>query len=147
VIKGITPPIYILFFVLVGARLQVDLLPQMGLLGLLYVAGRTAGKFAGSWLGGTLSHAPEPVRKYLGFALFSQAGVAVGLALDVAQRFAHAGPVAREMGSFVINVIGATTFLVQIIGPPFVKFAISRAGEIPHTGDEGSDENLLSCKH
>jgi Kef-type K+ transport system membrane component KefB len=141
VIKGITPPIYILFFVLVGARLQVDLLPQMGLLGLLYVAGRTAGKFAGSWLGGTLSHAPEPVRKYLGFALFSQAGVAVGLALDVAQRFAQSGLAAQEMGAFVINVIGATTFLVQIIGPPFVKFAISRAGEIPSKGGEDSDEN------
>jgi len=134
VIRGITPPIYILFFVLVGARLQVGLLPQMGLLGLLYVAGRTAGKMAGAWLGGTVSGAPEPVRKYLGFALFSQAGVAVGLALDVAQRFAQAGPAAQEMGSFVINVIGATTFLVQIIGPPFVKFAIARAGEIPAPG-------------
>lgn len=141
VVKGFAPPIYVLFFVLVGARLQVGLLPQMGLLGLLYVLGRTAGKFAGSWLGGALSQAPAPVRKYLGFALFSQAGVAVGLALDVAQRFAHAGPAAREMGAFVINVIGATTFLVQIIGPPFVKYAVARAGEIPHAGGEDSDEN------
>lgn len=137
VVKGFTPPIYILFFVLVGARLQVGLLPQMGVLGLLYVAGRTAGKMAGAWAGGTVSRAPAPVRKYLGFALFSQAGVAVGLALDVAQRFAQAGPAAQEMGSFVINVIGATTFLVQIIGPPFVKFAITRAGEVPSPGEGG----------
>ncbi len=131
VVKGFTPPIYVLFFVLVGARLQVGLLPQMGVLGLLYVLGRTGGKMAGAWLGATLSRAPEAVRRYLGFALFSQAGVAVGLALDVAQRFAQAGPAAREMGALVVNVIGATTFLVQLIGPPFVKFALLRAGEIP----------------
>ena len=135
VVKGFTPPIYVLFFVLVGARLQVGLLPQMGLLGLLYVLGRTGGKMAGAWLGATLSRAPEAVRRYLGFALFSQAGVAVGLALDVAQRFAQAGPAAQEMGALVVNVIGATTFLVQIIGPPFVKFALSRAGEIPARPD------------
>lgn len=136
-------PIYILFFVLVGARLQIGLLPQMGLLGLLYVLGRTAGKMGGVWLGGTLSNAPPSVRKYLGYALFSQAGVAVGLALAVAQEFSQSTPAAQEMGTFVVNVIAATTFLVQIIGPPFVKFAISRAGEIPSV-EEGSDENAES---
>jgi Kef-type K+ transport system membrane component KefB len=134
-VKSITPPIYILFFILVGARLQVALLPTMGLVGLLYVVGRTAGKFAGAWAGASLVRADTCVRKYLGFALFSQAGVAVGLALAIAQEFSHAGPEANAVGTSVVNIIAATTFLVQIIGPPMVKFAISRAGEIPG-GDE-----------
>lgn len=131
VVKGITPPIYLIFFILIGARLQVDLLPKMGLVGLVYVMGRTAGKMGGAWLGATLVGAVAPVRKFLGFALFSQAGVAVGLALAIAQEFSQAGPRAQAAGTLIVNVIAATTFLVQIIGPPFVKFAIARAREIP----------------
>ncbi len=130
-VKGVTPPIYVLFFVLVGARLQIGLLPSMGLIGIGYVAARTAGKFAGSWLASTAVHAEPVVRRWLGFALFSQAGVAVGLALAIAQEFDGVGPEARAVGTLIVNVIAATTFLVQIIGPPFVKFAVSRAGEIP----------------
>jgi len=139
-VKGVTPPIYILFFILVGARLQIALLPTMGAVGLLYVVGRTAGKMAGAWAGGTLVGAARPVRKYLGFALFSQAGVAVGLALAIAQEFGRAGPEAAAVGTSVVNVIAATTFLVQIIGPPMVKFAISRAGEIPEQHEPAAAE-------
>lgn len=130
-IKGIAPPIYIIFFILVGAQLKLGLLTQVGVLSLIYVGGRTLGKMSGAWMGGSLGKAEPSVRKYLGFALFSQAGVAVGLALAIAQEFNRAGPAAQEVGALVVNIIAATTFLVQIIGPPFVKFAISRAGEIP----------------
>lgn len=132
-VKGITPPIYIVFFVLVGAQLQIGLLSQIGVVGLLYVGGRTVGKMSGAWLGGVLGKAEPSVRNYLGFALFSQAGVAIGLALAIAQEFSRAGPAAQEVGALVVNIVAATTFLVQVIGPPFVKFAISRAGEIPES--------------
>jgi Kef-type K+ transport system membrane component KefB len=130
-IKNFTPPIYILFFVFIGARLDVSLLPRLGLVGLVYLVGRTLGKMAGSYLGGWISGAPEQVRKYLGWALFSQAGVAIGLALDIFHRFARLGPAGREAGGTVLNVIAATTVIVQILGPPAVKYAIGRAGEIP----------------
>ncbi len=129
--REFTPPLYLVFFLFVGARLQIGLLPSMGILGGLYVLGRTVGKLAGSWLGATLSKAAPAVRKYLGFALFSQAGVAIGLALDVHQHFSGLGPAGEALGYTVINVIAATTLLVQIIGPVSVKFAIGRAGEIP----------------
>jgi Kef-type K+ transport system membrane component KefB len=129
-LKSFAPPIYILFFVFVGARLQVEMLRHMGFVGILYVVGRTAGKWLGSYFGAAVSDAPATVRKYLGFTLFSQAGVAIGLALDAYQHFHDAGPAGAELGLTIINVIAATTFLVQIIGPPSVKFAITRAGEI-----------------
>lgn len=48
-IKNFAPPIYTVFFVLVGARLKIDLLPQMGVIGLLYVLGRTSGKWSGAY--------------------------------------------------------------------------------------------------
>jgi Kef-type K+ transport system membrane component KefB len=124
------PVIYVLFFALVGARFQIALLPKMGLLGIVYVALRSFAKFAGAWVGGTLGRAPPAVRNNLGLGLLSQAGVAIGLALASANRFAAYGEEGRELGSLIINVITSTTFLVQIIGPVCVKLAISRAGEI-----------------
>jgi Kef-type K+ transport system membrane component KefB len=131
IIKAFVPPIYIIFFVFIGARLNLGLLPKMGIIGALYIVGRTAGKWIGAFGGAKLSHSPDTVRKYLGFALFSQAGVAIGLALDTYQNFRHYGAAGNQIGNTIINVIAATTFIVQIIGPPSVKYAISRAGEIP----------------
>jgi len=129
-IKSFVPPIYIVFFIFVGARLQLGLLPKMGMVGLLYVVGRTAGKWSGAYFGAHLSGAQKAVQKYLGLALFSQAGVAIGLALDIYQHFSRLGPAGTQLGETVINVIAATTLLVQIIGPPSVKLAITKAGEI-----------------
>ncbi len=124
------PVIYVLFFTLVGARFQVRLLPEMGLLGVAYVVLRSAGKFTGAWLGGTLGRAVPAVRDNLGLGLLSQAGVAVGLALSASSRFSAYGEEGQALGHLVINVITATTFVVQIVGPIFVKVAIKRAGEI-----------------
>jgi Kef-type K+ transport system membrane component KefB len=124
------PVIYVLFFTLVGARFQISLLPAMGLIGLAYVVLRSAGKFAGAWLGGTAGGAEPAVRNNLGLGLLSQAGVAIGLALSSAERFSVYGEAGQELGFLIINVITATTFVVQIVGPICVKLAISRAGEI-----------------
>jgi Kef-type K+ transport system membrane component KefB len=131
-VKSFVPPIYIIFFIFVGARLQLGLLPSMGVLGILYVVGRTVGKWVGAYWGAKFSGAPETVKKYLGFALFSQAGVAIGLALDIYQHFSQFGEKGALLGHTVINIIAATTLLVQIIGPVSVKYAITKAGEIPN---------------
>jgi len=71
------------------------------------------------------------VQKYLGFALFSQAGVAIGLALDIYQHFSKFGSEGIHLGHIVINVITASTLVVRIIGPPSVKYAFSKAGKLP----------------
>jgi NhaP-type Na+/H+ or K+/H+ antiporter len=124
------PVVYVLFFALVGARFQVSLLPSMGLLGIAYVVLRTLAKISGAWVGGVLGRAPKQVTNNLGLGLLSQAGVAIGLALASANRFAHFGTEGQALGSTVINVITATTFIVQIFGPIGVKLAITRAGEV-----------------
>lgn len=124
------PVIYVLFFALVGVRFDIRLLPTMGLLGVAYVVLRSVGKFSGAWLGGYLGGAIPEVRDNLGFALLSQAGVAIGLALASSTRFAQFGPEGEAFGKQIISIITATTFAVQIIGPIFVKLAIHRAGEI-----------------
>lgn len=133
-VLGFTPPVYILFFALVGARLDVRLLPMMGLLGIVYIIVRAIGKFGGSYIGARLSDAPDTVRKYLGLALFSQAGVAIGLAIAASSDFAHAGPEGVAFGDLIINTITATTFVVQMIGPSFTRIAVFAAGEAREVG-------------
>jgi len=135
-LAGFAPPIFVLFFVLVGARLQPKAMAGwMIILALAYVAGRTGGKFLGAYLGSRLGGLPSKVRRYLGFCLFSQAGVAIGLAIFASHRFDD------ETAQSIILVITATTFLVQIIGPPFVRFAVIRAGEV---GKDVTEDDLLA---
>jgi len=87
-IETFAPPIYVLFFVLVGARLQiVNMQLWSVVLAIVYVFGRTAGKMSGAWFGSVISKAPTVLRKYLGLCLFSQAGVAIGLAILASQKF------------------------------------------------------------
>ncbi|MBU2591280.1 MAG: fructose PTS transporter subunit IIA [Nitrospinota bacterium] len=140
-VKGITPPIYVLFFVLVGARLQLNLIPKMGVLGLLYILFRIIGKLGGSYVGAVHAKSAEAVRKYLGVTLFSQAGVAIGLAIAIYQTFSTLGPEGERVGNLVINVIAGTTFFVQMIGPPCVKYGVSKAGEI---GKDVSAEDVFA---
>mgnify|MGYP006421820869 CR=1 FL=1 len=129
VVSGFTPPVYILFFALVGARLDISLLPTMGLLGIIYIVARGIGKIGGAWLGARIGGAPPVVRKYLGFGLFSQAGVAIGLAIAASNDFASAGPAGKEFGLLIINTITATTFVAQMVGPSLTRMAVFKAGE------------------
>lgn len=125
IVSRVTPPIYVLFFVLVGAKLNVKHMPMyMFLLVLMYLIGRTAGKMSGAYLGAKLSSAPDAVRLYLPLCLFSQAGVAIGLSILAGQRFAG------DIGNTIVLIVTGTTFVVQIFGPPFVKFAVQKAGEV-----------------
>ena len=122
-LKGFSPPIYILFFILAGARLEVSSVTIVTILtAVIYLAGRTSGKMIGAAIGARVSGSPRKVSKYLGFCLFSQAGVTIGLAISSFHTF-------PELGYTIIDVVTLTTFLVQIIGPPFVKFAIVKSGE------------------
>ncbi|MBN1564350.1 MAG: cation:proton antiporter [Anaerolineae bacterium] len=123
------PVIYVLFFALVGAGLNLDMLPSMGLLGLAYIVLRMVGKYSGAWVGGWLAGCDAKVRDNLGLALLSQAGVAIGLALASSNRFTDLGPKGEDLAKLIVNVITATTFVVQLIGPILVKVAITRAGE------------------
>lgn len=128
-VASISQPVYILFFVLVGARLDIGTLPAMGVLGVIYILFRSAGKLGGSFLGGSISTAPETVKKYLGFGLLSQAGVAIGLSIQAWHEFQAFGPKGYELGFLAINVIAGTTFVFQIVGPPLTKIAIFKSGE------------------
>lgn len=125
-INKFTPPIYVVFFVFVGAKLDIEQFgkePIILLLLLLYLAGRTFGKMVGASLGAVFGKASAKIRRFLPFTLFSQSGVAIGLSILSAQRFPG------DIGNNILIVVTASTFIVQIIGPFFIKYAIENAGE------------------
>jgi Kef-type K+ transport system membrane component KefB len=101
----------------------------MGLLGIVYIAGRIIGKLSGSYLGAVLTGAEEKVRKYLGLAILSQAGVAVGLAILAGRTFGEMGPQGQQLAKLAVNTIAATTIIFEIIGPITTKIAITKSGE------------------
>ena len=120
-----TPPIYVLFFVVVGAKLDIWVMkPLLLILAVVYVIGRTAGKAIGSWFGAWITKAPETVQKYMKFCLLSQAGVAIGLSVQAGNDFPD------SVGSNILLVVTFTTFCVELIGPVFVKYGVTKGGEV-----------------
>lgn len=119
---GTDPPFYAIFFVIVGADLDVSSVADMGMLGVIYLVGRSAGKFLGARMGARLLNLDENVRQYLGYGLLAQAGLAIGLMLSVEQRYPEYYPVLHA-------VILSSVTLFEMFGPVTARFAIVRAGE------------------
>jgi len=122
-----SPPMYVWFFVLVGARLDLPCLVKFIGLALIYILARSVGKWIGSFVGGQLGKAKTNVKKYLGFCLLDQAGVAIGLALAASETLERIG--LTEYSTQIMSTITATTFLVMLIGPLFLKYALFKSGE------------------
>ena len=128
-ISTLGAPILIGFFVLAGAHLRLDLLPSLGMLGVIYLLARIFGKVSGAALGAWLSGAPEVVRRNIGYGLLSQVGIAIGLSLVVAGEFSGFGPEGRRLALTVINILLATTVVTEVVGPILARKALLRSGE------------------
>ena len=119
----ITPPIFLLFFVVSGAELDISVIPTIGIVGIIYVVFRVMGKMGGAYLGAKIMKAPEAVCRYLGPTLLPQAGVAIGL-ISVAQT------VVPEFAPQIRAVVLCGTMIYEIIGPAVTKITLTKAGEI-----------------
>lgn len=121
--ESFNPPILMLFFVISGAGFQVSALKGIGLVGIIYVVFRVAGKWFGAWFGGKITKQEEKINKYLGPTLMPQAGVALGLV-------AAAGRLVPDYASQIQVIILCSTFIYSLIGPATSKAALVKAGEI-----------------
>ncbi|HAA24796.1 MAG TPA: cation/H(+) antiporter [Ruminiclostridium sp.] len=120
---GVTPPIYLMFFVVSGAGLNISILPEVGLIGVVYIVTRFVGKVFGSYYGSVITKAPDTVKKYLGLTLIPQAGVAIGLSLIASRGLPmYAQPIRA--------VVLSATFVYELIGPILTKVSLKKAGEI-----------------
>ena len=118
-----TPPLFLLFFVISGAQLNLSVLPTVGLVGVCYVLFRVVGKWLGAMLGSRMVHAHPNVQKYLGFTLIPQAGVAIGLATMTLTKLPQYG---RQIQAIIL----AGTLIYELTGPVITKIALTKAGEI-----------------
>ncbi len=118
-----TPPIYMMFFVVSGASLDITIIPKIGVMGVVYIVFRIAGKVLGSYIGATISHAKPVVKKYLGLALIPQEGVALGLvtvAMGAVPQYANT----------IQTVILCGIVVNELVGPLITKLALKAAKEI-----------------
>jgi len=132
----VMPLLFVLFFCLAGAHLQLSALPALGAVGIVYVLGRSFGLIGGARIGAMFGHVEDKVKKYVGLGILSQAGVAIGLSLIVKHEFTlldarYNAPHALAIGSSVLATITATCIFFEIIGPILTKIGLKRAGEIP----------------
>ncbi|MDD3094727.1 MAG: cation:proton antiporter [Candidatus Neomarinimicrobiota bacterium] len=131
------PLLFILFFTLAGANLHIDALPALGLTGIIYIFARSAGLIFGSRLGARIGKAGKTIRDWIGLGILSQAGVAIGLSLVVANDFRGIGKVLENgqtsgdlIATGVLTTITATCLFFEIIGPILTRIALKKAGEI-----------------
>ena len=120
-----TAPLYVLFFVLSGAELDLRVFGELAVvgIGIAYILSRSAGKIAGASAAAKLMKCEEKVCKYLGITLLPQAGVALGMSVTVAAQMGQEGAVIRDIILFSVLVY-------ELVGPIFTKIALTKAGEI-----------------
>ena len=125
-----------MFFVISGASLDLSIFFNSdGLLvviiALIYLVFRVIGKWSGAYAGATITRCEPQVRKYIGFALVPQAGVAIGLATTAYTLFNN-NPVSdtSHAGSLILAIVLTSTLVYELVGPMVAKFALNKAGEI-----------------
>ncbi len=123
-VDNIMTPIFVLFFATIGMEMDFSLFQSLWPLIIVYVVGRSIGKIAGCSLGGVLARSEAKIKKYLGFAMLDQAGVAMGLALLAAQALSG-----YELGGAIVTLMATTTAVHGLIAPPLVQYAAKKAGE------------------
>ena len=134
ILDRFTSPIYMMFFVLSGASLDLSIFSNgktagiVILIAFIYLIFRVVGKYIGAYSGASITKCEPQVKKYLGFALVPQAGVAIGLATTSNKLFNENG--ASETASLILAVVLTSTLIYELIGPLVAKFALTKAGEI-----------------
>lgn len=124
IVERFTPPIYVAFFTISGIELDISILKTVGVIGIGYIVFRIIGKVSGAYMGAKISNSPDNVKKYLGFTLIPQAGVAIGLSM-IAQNV-----LPDPFGAQVRTIVLAATVVYELIGPSFTRRALVKAGEI-----------------
>ena len=126
-VNDFSTPVYILFFTLAGASLDLSILLQVGMLGIAYVIARASGKILGAWLGAKSVKANPTVTKNLGYALLPQGGISIGLLVLVRSQL-------PQFSAEISTIIMFSVLIYEVTGPIFAKLAIQKAGEIDGSG-------------
>ncbi|MGA1869187.1 MAG: cation:proton antiporter [bacterium] len=121
-LEDIELPIFISFFTLAGTELNIKVLALNWAGALVYVLSRGVGKITGIYVGGVIASVEKKIKKYLGFAMLPQAGVAIALVLQTSVIF-------PQIASLITALVLGSVAINEIIGPMGSKYAIIKAGE------------------
>ncbi len=136
--RRFSPPLYVMFFVLIGAELSIVLTGKILLLAAVYIISSVIGKTTGSYIGSVHSHAAPAIRKYLGFCLYQQGTIAIALLIMASSRFEG------QIRDIMLSVIITGVFVLQLFGPIFVRVGVKKAGEMGLNVTE--DDLILTYK-
>ena len=122
-----TAPLFVLFFVLSGAELNLEVFLSFAvvLIGITYIITRSVGKYSGAYLSAKLMKCDDNIVKYLGITLLPQAGVALGMAFQAK---------ALPGGEIIENITLFAILVYELIGPLLTKIALTKAGDIKPEG-------------
>jgi NhaP-type Na+/H+ or K+/H+ antiporter len=133
-----TSPLFALFFVISGAELDLSIFTKgmMVLVGVIYIATRSIGKYTGALSSAKLAKCDDNIVKYLGITLLPQAGVALGMADLVQEEIAFLEVLASGMSvaEIVLNITLFAVLIYELFGPLLTKIALMKAGEIDPEG-------------
>lgn len=123
-----TAPLFVLFFVLSGAELELSVFGDIAIviIGVVYIIARSAGKYSGAFISAKSVKCDDKIVKYLGVTLLPQAGVALGMAIKAATLGAD--------GHMVANITLFAVLVYELIGPMLTKIALTKAGDIKPEG-------------
>ena len=126
-VDGWTMPLNILFFVISGAELDLEILahPVTILVGVIYIIARSAGKYYGAMFSCALTKQSKPITDNLGITLLPQAGVALGMALTAAT---------LPDGALARNVVLFAVLIYELVGPTLTKRSLLAVGDIKPEG-------------
>ncbi len=139
-VDGWTMPLNILFFVISGAELDLEVLanPITILVGVIYILARSAGKYYGSSISCRLTKQTKPITEHLGITLLPQAGVALGMALTATT---------LPDGALARNVVLFAVLVYELIGPALTKRSLLAAGEINPEGRTSARKTNTGKRH
>lgn len=123
-----TAPLFVLFFVLSGAELELSVFTNllMVVVGVVYIIFRSVGKYSGAYVSAKIAKCDDNIVKYLGITLLPQAGVALGMAMK-AKAFG-------EIGEMVATITLFAVLIYELVGPMLTKIALTKAGDIKPDG-------------
>lgn len=122
---GWTSPLFVLFFVICGAELDLKVFTDFDIviIGVVYILARAIGKYFGAYGSAKMMKCDEKVTKNLGITLLPQAGVALGMSITAKQ-------LGDVDGALVRNIILFSVLILELIGPTLTKNALIRAGDV-----------------
>jgi Trk K+ transport system NAD-binding subunit/Kef-type K+ transport system membrane component KefB len=139
ILHRVSPIIYVAFFTLTGLALKLDILLATGAVAVVLFGVRVFAIFIGTNIGGFISGEDPHIRRYAWAGIITQAGIALGLAREVAVEF----PV--TLGDAFATLVVSVIVLNEIFGPLFLKFALRRVGEShePATPEPDEERNAV----